>query len=76
MLRSQRLDANQLNTVFRALIISLISYALPACLVFLSAGQCEKQYYALPACLVFLSACLVFLSAGQCEKQYFSQACS
>ena len=42
MLRSQGLSADNINTVFVALVISRILYALPAWGVFLSAGQCSK----------------------------------
>jgi len=38
----QGLSADNINTVFVALVISRILYALPAWGVFLSAGQCSK----------------------------------
>ena len=42
MLRSQGLSADNINTVFVALVISRILYTLPAWGVFLSAGHCSK----------------------------------
>jgi len=42
MLRSQGMSANHLNTVFVALVISHLLYALPAWGMFVSAGQCGR----------------------------------
>jgi len=42
MLRSQDMSASHLNTVFVALVISRLLYALPAWGMFVSAGQRGK----------------------------------
>jgi len=47
VLKASGLDANQMNTVLRALTVSLISYALLPWGVFLSAGQCGNS---IPRC--------------------------